>query len=73
MWPQFRGLSSVPVLAIRGANSDLFEEGTLKQMAEMHPDFDSVTVEGQGHAPDLGTAGLPGRIAAFLKKVEARH
>ena len=72
MWPQFRGLVSVPVLVIRGQNSDLLEEATVREMAQMHPALDAVTVEGQGHAPDLATGGLPAQIAAFLKKTDPR-
>ena len=67
-WPQFMGLSGVPVLAIRGENSLLLSPETLEQMAKRHPDLETITVSGQGHAPLLETAGLPGKIAAFLRR-----
>lgn len=67
-WPQFQGLSAVPVLAIRGENAKLLSAGTLTQMKARHPDLESITVAGQGHAPLLETAGLPGKIEGFLKR-----
>jgi pimeloyl-ACP methyl ester carboxylesterase len=68
LWPQFEGLYGVPVLAIRGANSALLSAATLDEMARRHPRIETVTVEGQGHAPFLETAGLPQRIATFLDR-----
>lgn len=71
-WPQFLALRTVPVLAIRGENSSLLSAATLCAMAEQHPDIRTVTVAGQGHAPFLETAGLPGRIANFLEQADRR-
>ncbi len=72
LWPQFRGLSKVPVLAIRGANSKLLSAETLSEMERRHPALEAVTVEGQGHAPLLETGDLPQRIAAFARRVEGK-
>ncbi|MGE0501390.1 MAG: alpha/beta fold hydrolase [Rhizobiaceae bacterium] len=72
LWPQFGGFSQIPVLAIRGANSTLVSEGTLEEMARRHPDIETITVEGQGHAPLLETGSLPQRIAQFLDRAEAK-
>lgn len=69
-WPQFTGLARVPLLAIRGANSKLLSAETLAEMERRHPDVETVTVEGQGHAPLLETVGLPARVSAFLDRVE---
>jgi pimeloyl-ACP methyl ester carboxylesterase len=71
-WPQFEGLSIVPMLAIRGANSTLLSAATLAEMARRHPRCQTVTVEGQGHAPLLETGNLPAIIAAFLSQVETQ-
>lgn len=71
-WPQFMGLGGVPVLAIRGANSMLLSAETLAEMGRRHPDIETVTVAGQGHAPLLETAGLPDRIASFLARAEKK-
>ena len=72
LWPQFMGLTKIPVLAIRGENSKLFGAATLEAMAERHPDLDSITVEGKGHAPLLETGDLPQRIAAFIERADRR-
>lgn len=73
LWPQFRGLTAVPMLAIRGANSKLMSAETLAEMQSRHAALEAVTVEGQGHAPLLETGGLPQRIAAFLRSADAAN
>jgi pimeloyl-ACP methyl ester carboxylesterase len=70
LWPQFEALASVPMLAIRGANSKLLSVETLDQMRKRHTMIETITVDGQGHAPFLETGSLPGAIAAFLDKAE---
>ncbi|MEI5677518.1 MULTISPECIES: alpha/beta fold hydrolase [unclassified Mesorhizobium] len=70
LWPQFEGLKSVPMLAIRGENSKLLSAETLKEMAARHPAIKTITVEGQGHAPLLETGKLPRQIATFLEKAD---
>ena len=49
---------------------DCFRAATLEEMARRHPDCETVTVEGQGHAPLLETGDLPAAIAAFLDRAE---
>lgn len=70
LWPQFEGLYGVPMLAIRGENSALLSAETFAEMEQRHPRIETITVEGQGHAPFLETAGLPMRIAAFLDRAD---
>ncbi|RWI12709.1 alpha/beta hydrolase [Mesorhizobium sp.] len=70
MWQQFEALAAIPLLAIRGANSKLLSTETLEQMRTRHPCVETITAEGQGHAPFLETGGLPGTIAAFLDRAE---
>ena len=72
LWPQFEALASVPLLAIRGANSKLLSPATFAEMARRHPDCQPVTVEGQGHTPLLETAGLPAAIGDFIARAEDR-
>jgi pimeloyl-ACP methyl ester carboxylesterase len=69
LWPQFKGLTNVPVLVIRGELSDLLSAETVVKMGTMHPRLETIAVAGQGHSPDLGTAGLPERIAEFLSRI----
>jgi pimeloyl-ACP methyl ester carboxylesterase len=71
LWPQFEALAPVPVLAIRGENSDLLSPATLDEMARRHPHFDSLTVPGEGHAPLLMDAPTIARIEAFIARIDA--
>lgn len=70
-WPQFEGLRDVPLLVVRGANSDLLSPETLSEMAARHKSCDTHVVEGQGHAPILNDAISIGRICGFVAKAEA--
>ena len=66
LWPRFDGLRDVPLLIIRGANSDLLSAGTLREMAGRHPGAEILIVEGQGHAPLLLDEETINRICAFV-------
>jgi pimeloyl-ACP methyl ester carboxylesterase len=70
MWREFRALRSMPILAIRGANSDLLSTSTLAAMAAEHPLFESITVPGEGHPPLLVGTHLPQRISSFITGIE---
>ena len=72
LWPQFDALAPVPVLAIRGENSDLLSPETLAEMARRHPHFEALTVPGQGHAPLLMDEPTLARIEAFIARVDPR-
>jgi pimeloyl-ACP methyl ester carboxylesterase len=70
MWREFRALCSIPILAVRGANSDLLSTSTLAAMAAEQPLFESVAVPGEGHPPLLGGTNLPQRISSFITGIE---
>lgn len=53
MWPQFQSLSRRPTLVLRGENSDLLSEASVKEMAERHANLKTHTVPDQGHPPFL--------------------
>lgn len=72
LWTYFDALKAVPILAIRGANSDLLAEKTLEEMAERHPDCEIHTAPGQGHAPLLGSKDMIRRIAKLVARAERR-
>jgi pimeloyl-ACP methyl ester carboxylesterase len=67
LWSEFDALGRVPLMVIRGANSDLLSEETVAAMRTRRPDIETVTVPDQGHAPILNGAELLGRIAGFLR------
>lgn len=70
MWREFKALSATPILAIRGANSDILSTSTLAAMAAKHPRFESVAVPGEGHPPLLVGAHLTQRISSFITGIE---
>lgn len=66
LWPQFDGFRAIPLMTVRGANSALLSAETLEAMAERHGAMQSVTADGQGHAPILHLGEIPERIRVFL-------
>jgi pimeloyl-ACP methyl ester carboxylesterase len=53
LWPYFRALRRLPVLALRGDLSDVLSAETFERMALAKPDLQRVTVTNAGHAPTL--------------------
>ena len=70
MWTQFDSLGRVPLMVIRGANSDLLSEDTVAAMRSRRPAIETVTVADEGHAPILDGADLIGRISDFVATCE---
>jgi pimeloyl-ACP methyl ester carboxylesterase len=70
IWPQFMALKSMPVLAIRGATSDLFSASTLQEMQRRHPHLEALTIAGEGHSPMLKDAQSIGAIYDFLMRTD---
>ncbi|MGQ0446432.1 MAG: alpha/beta fold hydrolase [Beijerinckiaceae bacterium] len=71
LWPQFNGLRAVPLLILRGANSDLLSADTLKEMVARHPGAEVHIVEGQGHAPLLLDEETIARICVFVAAADS--
>lgn len=69
LWPQFAGLSNIPLLVIRGALSDILSQDTLEEMAHRHPNCDTHIVAHQGHAPLLRDTPTIETILRFIEKV----
>jgi len=71
LWPQFEALKRVPVLVLRGANSDVLAEATVDEMRRRHPTLASVTVANQGHPPLIKDEPTIEAIGHFLVATDA--
>ena len=66
LWMAFDKLVNVPVMLIRGANSDLLSAATVELMCRHHPSLEVIEVPDQGHAPLLSAPDLVERIVEFV-------
>jgi pimeloyl-ACP methyl ester carboxylesterase len=73
MWPQFEALAGVPLMVIRGANSDILSSETVDAMKARHPAMDVVVVPDQGHAPLLVEPDIIATIRRFAENCDAAH
>ncbi len=69
MWNEFRALSHVPILLVRGENSDLLSTATAEKMGVEHPNLTLATAKDRGHAPFLDEPEITAAIDAFLAKL----
>ncbi len=68
LWHFFDMLAGLPMLAIRGENSDILSAETLAEMARRRPDMTHVTVANRGHAPFLDEPEAVAAIDEFLER-----
>lgn len=65
LWPEYDAID-IPVLCLRGADSDLLLAETAQAMRERGPRARVVEIAGCGHAPALNVPGQIGLVEAFL-------
>jgi pimeloyl-ACP methyl ester carboxylesterase len=70
LWKQFDALAHVPVMAIRGGNSDLLSPATVDAMRARHSGLEAFEVADQGHAPLLTDADTIAQIAEFVDRCD---
>jgi len=70
LWEQFDSLADVPMLIIRGANSDLLSPATFEAMRARRRQCETLVVPDQGHAPLLTDEQTISRINAFVRFCE---
>jgi pimeloyl-ACP methyl ester carboxylesterase len=70
LWSLYGALRRIPVLAFRGALSDVLSEESFERMAEVKPDLIQVTVPGVGHVPMLDEPQAETAIDAFLAALD---
>jgi len=68
LWPLWGALAKVPILAIRGAHSDILNAATLARMQHEKPDLEVLEVANRGHAPMLDEPECLAAIDEFLAR-----
>jgi pimeloyl-ACP methyl ester carboxylesterase len=72
LWKEFDSLARMPMLIIRGANSDLLSAATLEAMRARRLQCEALVVPDQGHAPLLADDETIARIGAFVRFCETQ-
>jgi pimeloyl-ACP methyl ester carboxylesterase len=70
LWAEFDALAGVPVMVIRGGNSDLLSAATVAAMRARRTQMAVIEVPDQGHAPLLVEPEIISEIGAFVAKCE---
>ena len=66
LWKEFDALAGLPVMVVRGANSDILSGTTVEAMRARRRSLDVVEVADEGHPPRLTDPQTARRIAAFV-------
>jgi len=69
LWPMFRAFGQRPVLALRGALSDVLSEATFERMAREKPDLLRAVVPNVGHVPALDEKEASLALDDFFSRV----
>lgn len=72
LWNEFDALANVPMLVIRGANSDFLSAATVTAMRERRAKMESIEIPDQGHVPLLEGEDLIARIVGFVEACEIK-
>ncbi len=72
MWSQFRTMTDIPTLVLRGENSDLLSEKTVKDMRRAKPDLVAVNIKDRGHVPFLDEAEAIAAIEKLISQLDVK-
>lgn len=70
LWPQFEAMKRVPLMVLRGENSDILSAATVEEMRRRHPQITTHTVRWEGHAPFLRDQHTIGEVNSFIAKCD---
>lgn len=68
LWALWRSVRRLPILVIRGGESDVLSAATLERMRTEKPDLVAVTLPGIGHAPTLDEPPSREAIDAYFRE-----
>ena len=68
LWAFWKTLRGIPMLAIRGAQSDILSAATFAKMKAENPELEQLEVMQRGHAPLLDEPECIAAIDAFLRR-----
>ena len=69
LWPFWKALRGTPMLAIRGAQSDILSAATFAKMKAENPELKQLEVAQRGHVPLLDEPECVAAIDAFLAQL----
>jgi pimeloyl-ACP methyl ester carboxylesterase len=69
LWPLWKALRKMPMLAIRGGRSDILSAATFARMKSENPDVQQLEVPDRGHVPLLDEPECIAAVDAFLSAI----
>lgn len=73
LWNEFDSLAEVPVMVIRGGNSDILSAETVNAMRARRKRLEVIEVPEEGHAPLLEGHELLSRVVHFVEECQGEH
>ena len=71
LWKEFDALANVPLMVVRGENSDILSKKTIADMKTRRAEMQILEVNDQGHAPLLAERETIARIKEFVDAASA--